>query len=299
MKISVCIPIYNFDITALVYDLKFEINFNEIPAEILLIDDASDEKFRGINKNLVSNYCTYVQLDKNIGRSKIRNLFLQHSDADHLLFLDCDCKIISANFLKNYLAFINENQKAEVIYGGRTLPKEKPMSQYLLRWKYAQERENLNLSARKLSPWISFQTNNFLIKRNLFNKYQFDENFNNYGYEDLLFALNLKKERIKIFHFENPVLNIDLETSERYLSKVEESIATLSQMLKSEKSAKIVKDIKVVKAYSYLKKFHMKDLILNIFKSLKNSLRKNLLNNPKSLRVLDFYKLGLLCENMK
>lgn len=299
MKISVCIPMYNFDVSALVLELRLEIDKYNLDAEIILIDDASDVEFREINQQLISTNCHYVQLDKNLGRSKIRNLFLNYVKSELLLFLDCDCKIINLNFLRDYLNFIIKNPAADVVYGGRILPKEQPGSQYLLRWKFAQERENLSLSARNLRPWMSFQTNNFLIKRDFFKNYQFDENFNNYGYEDLLFALNLKAEHIPIFHYENPVLNIDLETNARYLSKVEESMATLAEMLQSEKTAKMANGIKVAKAYFFLNKYYLKSIFKQIFNFQKSKLKDELLNNPKSLRSLDFYKLGLLCEKMK
>ncbi|SEG15627.1 Glycosyltransferase, GT2 family [Halpernia humi] len=299
MKISVCIPVFNFDVSNLVSDLKCEIEKSNLDADIILIDDASNKEFRDKNKQLISPNCYYIQLDKNLGRSKIRNLFLNYIATEYLLFLDCDCEIIKANFIQNYLDFIRVNPLAEVVYGGRILPKETPESQYLLRWKFAQQRENLNLQARKSKPWLSFQTNNFLIKKNLFKKHQFDENFNTYGYEDLLFALNLKTENIKIHHFENSVLNIDLETNTRYLKKVEESMATLAEMLQSPKSAKMASEIKVAKAHSFLKKYGLKTIFKHIFKSQKTKLKNTLLNNPQSLRSLDFYKLGLLCENLK
>ncbi|WP_435525706.1 hypothetical protein [Chryseobacterium indoltheticum] len=48
MKISVCIPVYNFDVRELVYDLKKEIENQNIDAEIILIDDASEESFHNV-----------------------------------------------------------------------------------------------------------------------------------------------------------------------------------------------------------------------------------------------------------
>ena len=42
MKISVCIPVYNFDIKNLVIALRTEIQTNQIDAEIILIDDTNN-----------------------------------------------------------------------------------------------------------------------------------------------------------------------------------------------------------------------------------------------------------------
>ncbi|MBQ0151402.1 MAG: glycosyltransferase, partial [Chryseobacterium sp.] len=106
MKLSICIPIYNFDVRKLVFDLKKEINRDSIDAEIILIDDASADKFKNYNQELQSQVDTFLLLDENLGRAKIRNLFLKYAQGDYLLFLDCDGKIINAQFLSKYLQFI-------------------------------------------------------------------------------------------------------------------------------------------------------------------------------------------------
>lgn len=110
MKISVCIPVYNFDIKNLVIALRTEIQTNQIDAEIILIDDASDNRFNEIYKEASVYTNQFLFLDKNIGRSKIRNLFLKHTKGDYLLFLDCDAKIDNTDFLKNYLQEIEQNR---------------------------------------------------------------------------------------------------------------------------------------------------------------------------------------------
>ena len=40
MKISVCIPVYNFDVLELVFSLSKEIENQKLNSEIILIDDA-------------------------------------------------------------------------------------------------------------------------------------------------------------------------------------------------------------------------------------------------------------------
>lgn len=48
-----------------------------------------------INRTLESKQVKYIELKKNIGRAKIRNLFIEYTTNPYLLFLDCDTKIIS------------------------------------------------------------------------------------------------------------------------------------------------------------------------------------------------------------
>ncbi|WP_318544866.1 glycosyltransferase family protein [Marixanthotalea marina] len=65
--ISICIPIYNFDVTNLVETLSFQLKTLNIFSEIVLIDDASDVSFRELNEKICSEH-HYIKLDKNINR---------------------------------------------------------------------------------------------------------------------------------------------------------------------------------------------------------------------------------------
>lgn len=299
MKLSICIPIYNFDVRELVYDLKKEISLNGIDAEILLIDDASDRFFIALNNTLKSEVENFVLLEKNVGRSQIRNLFLYYASGDYFLFLDCDGKIIHGEFLKKYLDFISYNPSCKVVYGGRNVMPHPKDSNHLLRWKFAVERENMPAEKRKKTPYLSFQTNNFVMKKSVLKKVHFNPEFQKYGYEDLLFAMDLKAQKIVINHIENPVLNNDIETNEIYLKKVEESIDSLQKMMSNTRVATKLSEIKLVKAYNYLIKTGTIKWFCKLFSIRKQPTREKLIKGNFSLRYLDFYKLGLLAEKMK
>ena len=73
-KLSICVPVFNFDVTELVKKLDKQAGLLSVPFEIVCIDDCSDEKFIKINKEICSKYGKYIELKENIGRSKIRNL---------------------------------------------------------------------------------------------------------------------------------------------------------------------------------------------------------------------------------
>ncbi|RZJ45739.1 MAG: glycosyltransferase family 2 protein, partial [Chryseobacterium sp.] len=294
MKLSICIPVFNFDVRKLVDDLKKEIERNSIDAEIILIDDASNDHFKTINEELQKDVTHFIFLEKNIGRSKIRNLFLEYVKGEYLLFLDCDGKITNSNFLKIYTETLQQDTKTTVLYGGRMVVKNLDDKKYILRWKFAVERENLTLSKRDEKPYLSFQTNNFIIKKEILNKVKFNSEFENYGYEDLLFAMDLKSEHITINHIDNPIFNDDLESNEVYLAKVEESVESLAKMLKMDSLRLKISEIKLVKAYNFFRKLHLDSLFLYWFGFQEKSIKKNLLSNHPNLRNLDLYKLGLL-----
>lgn len=294
MMISICIPIFQVVVEKLVTELN---NQNQsLDVEIILIDDASDLSFREKNSSLKVD--KYIQLDKNIGRSKIRNLFLKYAKGNYLLFLDCDGLISNANFLEKYDKTINKGN-GDVYYGGRILMEKSVGAHKMLRFKYGIERENLNVKDRTAQPYLSFQTNNFLIKKTIFERFNFDENYNEYGYEDLLFAMELKENAIEIFHINNPIVNNDLESNSLYLRKVTEAVQSLWFMYLNENTRKKIQDIKLVSAYETITSLHLVFLCVFIFRLCSSSLQKALLKGDANLKYLDFYKLGLFIDYSK
>ena len=114
--ISICIPIYNFNVVDLINAIINQGEGIKKPFEIICIDDCSNKETLKLNAK-ISTYkkVNYLILKKNIGRSKIRNLFLDNASYENLLFIDCDCSIQSENFLEKYFEQINN----AVVYGGR------------------------------------------------------------------------------------------------------------------------------------------------------------------------------------
>jgi len=292
MKLSICIPVFNFDVNDLVRDLSQQILSDRLDAEIILIDDASTDIFVKINDNLKDKVSSFIFLEENIGRSRIRNLFLDYTaQSAYLLFLDCDGKIISQSFLKTYCDFI-ERQNPDVIFGGRQVSNIKPSSEYGLRWKFATERENLPVLKRLISPYLDFQTNNFVVKRSVLERIPFNTSITQYGYEDLVFSKDLQDHSIKIDHIENPVFNNDVESNDVFLSKADESAKSLAQLIKTDENFDKVSDIRLVKAYLVLRKTGLIKIYLKIYRITKNRIIKKLLSGNASLKMLDLYKLG-------
>ena len=297
MKLSICIPVFNFDVNELIDDLQNQIDSENLDAEIILIDDASSQEFVNINKNLETKVSQFIFLEKNIGRSKIRNLFLKYTNSEYLLFLDCDGKIINENFLKTYFDFISK-QNPDVIFGGRKVSEIEPDSEYGLRWKFATERENLPVDQRLRSPYLSFQTNNFVVRKSLLDEIRFNEGITQYGYEDLIFAKDLYNHQVKVDHIDNPIFNNDVETNVVFLAKADQSAKSLAQLINTDKNFDRVSEIKLAKAYLMMKKSGTVHLYQLLYKLFKSQIEKKLLTGNASLRALDFYKLGQLIGYM-
>lgn len=291
--ISICIPIYNYDVRPLVNELLIQVEKNDFLAEIILIDDCSNDEFREINKALSINN-NYIQLDVNIGRSKIRNLFLKYAKYDFLLFLDCDSLIISDKFLENYYAAIY-NTDTKIVCGGRVYPSEKPSANKLLSWKYGTLVESKTVENNKAQAYKSFMTNNFIVDKSVLSSVRFDERISKYGHEDTLFGYQLKKNDIGIEYIKNPILNGDIEPNDEYLRKTEIGLINLICILKYVNyDVNFIDDVKILKFYYSIKNKHLLPIINIAFFISNKTIKKLLINGRGGINLFNFYKLGYI-----
>ncbi len=223
--LAVCIPVYNQDVSVLVDALLKQVKLQVDQVSIVVIDDASSKRYMAQYEALPETV-KVIKLKENIGRSRIRNTFLLHTNEPYLLFLDCDSMIIGDNFLNNYMENIKAN-KPLVLFGASEYQKETPRIYYRLRWKYGRKVESKSYKERLLHPHLTFKTNNFLIERQTFKAYPFNEKISGYGHEDTLFGFELEKNNVLITHIDNPVLNEHLDTNTQFLNKTDEALDNL------------------------------------------------------------------------
>jgi glycosyltransferase involved in cell wall biosynthesis len=297
MTLSICIPVYNFDVNALIKDIRNQIVADNLDAEIIVIDDASRKDIIEKNSGIRDIADEYILLKQNIGRSRIRNLFLEYAESEYLLFLDCDGKIIADDFIKKYADFIRM-KNPDVVYGGRKVEESRPDPEFGLRWKFAVERENLPVEVRKRSPYLDFQTNNFIVRKTVLQSHPFDETISQYGYEDLIFAKDLYKSKIKIEHIDNPVFNNDVEPNAVFLRKADQSAKSLAHLINTDRDIQRSSKIKLARAYFLLKKTGGVFLYDFFYKLLKPLIVRKLIRGNASLKILDLYKLGQLIGYM-
>ncbi len=289
--ISICIPIYNFNITPLVERLSLQMKQLNEATELILIDDGSKAIYKTDNEQIAHQH-TYIPLEKNIGRAAIRNRFLRHTQYDYLLFLDCDSLVVNEGFLSNYVEAIKAYPKS-VLCGGREYSTTPPLREKMLRWKYGILKESKPAITRNKHPHASFMTNNFVVPKEVFQSIHFDESLVDYGHEDTLFGFELKKHNIPIVHCNNPILNGDLETNKVFLTNTEKGIANLARILqKKEYDKDLIHDVTLLRVYYKFKSFEW--LIRFKFFFLKPLLRNFLNRGYANLWIFDFYKLGTL-----
>jgi glycosyltransferase involved in cell wall biosynthesis len=293
--LSVLIPVYNYDINALVASVSAQANELSVPFEVVVMDDASDETHKKINQKINEiPGVSYVELSKNVGRAKIRNQLADKAGYNNLLFLDCDSKIIDPGFIKNYSRFFDCSC---VVCGGLTYNNAAPLeSSHYLRWYYGHRREFKSAKIRNKNPYASFSSFNFMITKENFDKIRFEETIVNYGHEDTLFGYELKKKNVTVKHIDNPMSHVGLESNMYFIKKTQEGIKNLQHIMKINGNEKhLIKDITLLWYYSIIKRLNLIPFIEFLYRKTESRLIKNLTGKNPNLFIFDLYKLGYLC----
>lgn len=286
--LSILIPVYNHNVIKLIEALNQEAKTLDIPFEIRCYDDASDKEFRKKNRELKKlKNVVYKELEENIGRSKIRNLLAQESEFKDLLFIDGDSKVNSGSYLNKYVfaAFSHD-----VLIGGTTYSSKLSNPEYILRWKYGRQREELSAEDRNKKPFVNFTLNNLFISRNIYLTYQLDENITTYGHEDTKFGFMLKNGNVQIRHIDNPVEHVGLETNEEFLTKTEASVKNLYKLSKQNFGL----ESKLFLYYRFLKRFSLNKIFNSVYGLFSKRIEKNLNSHHPHLFFFDLYKLNLM-----
>lgn len=289
--LSICLPVYNVNITKLVENLNQQAIFNDLTLEVLAYDDGSKPEFKEANRNIKNiRHVKYLELPKNLGSAAIRNKLAADASFDNILFMDSDSGI-SSDYLLNYIPYIKS--KHIIVYGGRIHPKSLPSRDKSLRWEVGKKKEDHPAEIRQLIPNKSFMSNNFLAKKNLFNTIKFDESIPRSGHEDTMFGIELELNGINIFHINNPVVHIGLESNNEFITKTEQRLETLKYLEAIQKNNPLFfKRITMLRYFKWVKKFRLTLLFSSLFNISKNWMTNKLLIKHPSMLIYDLYKLG-------
>lgn len=297
--LSILIPSYNVDLTALVTPLLEQARALALPFEIIVMDDASpDMAVRERNQRLQdAPEVLYLQQQTNNGRAKLRNKLVQQARFPYLVLMDCDAGIVDSSYLSCYWQYVQEHPELPsryVIAGGLMYRSEKPAKERLLRWKYGKQREVRPAVERNKHPYRSFTPFNIFTTRETFVDNGFDESLTTYGYEDTLWGYQLKQQEIPLVHIDNPLFHDGLDTNEAFLRKTREAIENLYRLMQEERLPKEFEaDSRLLRAY---RNFERKGSlpICSWYYQTSHKLMEASLKQAPSLRVMDSYKLFYL-----
>ena len=292
--ISILIPTYNYNITHLVTDLHQQAMETYVDFEIIVVEDGSTLSIEE-NKTVADfEFCRYIILDDNIGRSAVRNKLADEARYNHLLFIDGDAEVCSEYFVAKYVSFCKEEC---VVIGGTAYDIEEHDTRYCLRLKYGREREAKSAIERsKKSTYHNFSTFNFLISTSLFNRIRFDESIRGYGHEDTLFGHRLHELGCEFIHIENPLLHKGLDDNETFIRKTEEGTRNLFLLYQSGNYPFLTHESKLLHSFVQLQKAGLARVGAVAFDVSKRYLLRNLFSPSPSLRLYDIYKLLFICK---
>ena len=293
--LSILIPVYNYNVAALVLELKQQADNLGIVYEIIVQDDVSQQFIiENTNINSLSN-CSFTINTENLGRGKNINLLCNKSKYDFILIMEADSFPENELYLKNYIEVLSKS--ANVIFGGVKYPQTSPSNEKLLRWKYGIKRETKSISHRFKNNYDFVFTWNLLLKKEILLQFPFPEFIKEYGYEDFIFIENLRLNSVPVTHIENYLIHHNDESSIDFIKKSEIAVKNLHNLIHFHKIDP--NKIRLSNFYVILKKLHLIASVKAIYLKTKKQILVNLTSENPNLYLLDFYKLGYYCALKK
>lgn len=293
-EVSILIPVFNQDVTAMVHTLLAQCKRLAIRYEILLYDDGSEEDIKMLNRPLAKQKrVIYHELPENLGRAAIRNKLAADARYEYLLMLDNDCLPVSPNFLYNYLV---AGRKSEVVIGGIAYVSKAPDRPYRLHWKYGKARGSKNARERQKNPYADIYLCNALVRRDVFLHFPLREKLKRYGHEDTVFAQEMRLNNIHIKHIQNPVIHLGLEQTPIMLAKTYQAVDNLVQLYQDGEE---LEKVKLVKTFELLNDLRLVNTYTLFFSGLEKVVRHNLRSSYPNLLLFDLYRLYLFGKKVK
>ena len=287
--LSILIPTYNYDCTNLVRDLHRQAERAGIDYEIIVADDASPlkecrEKVREIN---AWPHCRLIELEKNLGRARIRNRLADEARFEWLLFMDSDAEVISDEFIVDYL----KHTDADVVCGGLCHADILPSPEVSLRYAYEKHADKRRAAYyRAQRPYEQFITFCFMVRASVFQAIRFDDSITEYGHEDTLFGIELERRKANILHIDNPICQGGIETNAEFIEKTQAALRNLVMMEDSMQNHS-----SLLRLYNMLRCVRMDGYVAQWFSRCEGWLTQRLMEPKPQLRLFHIYKLGYYC----
>ena len=282
--LSILLPVYNCNCVALVTELQRQCTECGTDFEIIVADDCSSvasyiehnlriERLDGVR---------YITRKQNVGRSAIRNFLISQAQGEWLLFIDGDLTLDNSHFIRRYL-----QAKSNVVVGGIRIGGDLNRWKNNLRYHYEKAYEQKNTPQdRQCHATKHFRTTNFLAHKDIMMEHSFDENFVQYGYEDVLFGKSLAMDHIAITHIDNPITLDFFESNSEFLDKTEQSLRTLYTFRNQLKGYS-----QLLETAEKIKKLHLQKLVYAAYFLVGQHIKKHLQGNNPSVFLFNVYKL--------
>ena len=230
LRLSVLIPVYNWDLSFLLKSILKEIDDFTLAAEVevIVMDDSScDAELLAKNAAFVAGnvrpFLKYRALGSNVGRSAIRNMLAEEAHGEFILFLDCDVLPDTPDFIRNYLSHA-KGDGFDVVCGGISYrTRVMKGAEYDYHAYLGNKKEVKAAALSNLAPWRHILTSNIMVRKSVFQTTHFDERFTGYGYEDIEWGVRLA-EKFRVLHIDNTASHLGLVTRAKAYEKMRNSV---------------------------------------------------------------------------
>ena len=282
--ISILIPTYNHVCVELVSTLQRQASQLPISYEIIVADDGSTLAETIKANRAINDYTNsrYIERPENAGRAAIRNYLAEKASQPWLLFIDSDMVVRRPDFLRQY---VDTSDEQAVWDGGICVGGDAKLLSRNLRYQYERAAEHEHTAERRQQePYRDFHTANFMAPRQLMLKNPFDLRFRHYGYEDVLFGMQLERRHIPIYHIDNPLSFEVFEENAQFLDKTEEGLQTLHTFRQELKAgSRLLQRVERLGWFMPL---------LRLYHQATNKLERRILLRHPSLFLFSLYRLG-------
>jgi glycosyltransferase involved in cell wall biosynthesis len=278
--------------------LQTQLSKSGVDYEIILADDASSDGSIREHNGLLAKLenVTYIQHERNFGRSASRNELADEAQYPFLLFIDCDARVKKECYIAHYLHFISlkkDHIPEFAVSGGLSYRDDLPEKSKHLRYKYGIKREVRSAKERSEHPYSHFTPFNLLITKSVFEKCRFDESLTDYGYEDTFFGLDLEEAEIPLYHIDNELYHDGLDDNRDFLRKIEASVGNLARFYRDGLvDNRFREQSRLLQTWEHLRAKRNGKAIFKALHWMKRPLT-NLILRHNSLKALDLYKLML------
>ena len=285
--LSILIPTHDYTCYQLVADLHKQAEKLGVPYEIIVAEDGSRSQVNIIANHKITELanCQHIQRKENIGLAATRNELAKMARYDWILIIDSDATVEAPDFLEKYCSYM---QQEKVVMGGLYHQEKNDNPHVTLRFKYEKQADRYRDAAtRNRRPHSQLSCFNIMLHKPTFLQILFDEDCTEYGYEDALFGVELKKRGINILHIDNPLRHDGLDTNEAFLHKSETALRTLKKL-----NGKMQGLSHVENTYKKIEKLHLAWAMRLFHLLFAGLIRRNLLSRAPSLFLFSVYKLG-------
>lgn len=230
--LSVLVPFLGDDPSPLLQALEAEKGDHTNRVEIIILDDGTNDpsltrKLQDLVDTSHHAICL-LSSPNNLGRSKGRNLLAAQARGSNLLFIDADMLPDHPDFLRFWLAHI-DTQSPAASFGGFSVIQASSAPEYAVHRSMALRSDCLPASIRSQHPEKHVFTSNLLIRRAVFLKNSFDEDFQGWGWEDVEWAMRVTNAHT-ITHIDNTATHLGLDTVPALMSKYRQSAANFARI---------------------------------------------------------------------